>query len=1315
MNSASNRCLCKSSSTTYLFITILLGLNPFFTGDAHSGRNNAKGASMISLSRFYTIFLVLAALLAAENVQAYTFDWGAVTWSPNGSLHHVYNSVDGSTVDVDINVTGNTNRFIYSTPRIRSLGLQSYPNFANHNERVIFTYTFSQPVIIRDFSILDIDGRAGSWGDAVIVTARSETGATLDPDHVVAGSFLNQVNPHQYEATNHQTSTTDSRSTLTFSFRDEPITELTITHYPAAIAASNPGGSAVIMTDFDFFYVYDYGDAGGYGTARHIRHFNEPWLGTSRGDADLTAPQTNGNADADDTDGTDDEDGVTFRSPHGGDHAEIYADMQVVNDTGGDVYACAWLDRWDGTGNGGGSFDAGDVADSPAQACQTVADNGGVATTTTFYWNGLPSVSGHTFSRFRVCATLAECQNPTGDANGGEVEDHRIDFDFNPTLAVIENFRVELMDARTAADTAGLLKLTSTSPIAVIRWDTAQEHGTVGFHVERKSPGSSDWHQINKSMLPGLITAPQGGEYLLPDHGAAPGVTYLYRLIEEEIWGTRKIYGPWQISPGEQLQTAENDSASPRRLQQNTQYPWRNLANNFVGRAKPVPVTKKPARKSLPSRQLIGGYTIQGAPTHGFSLHRRRINRVRFRTREEGMYRIKLDDLAAVTNISSQRIADKLFNGQWSFSSGGNPASYYFDVDRQEFLFAADTWRTTETRDNIYRLGKFRKRQGWNMDLVTGQGPESGQPDQFRETLFFTEDNLLLTWVHKDENADYGYWDYSLAPGNHAATDLTLRLPDPASASASQGRLKIVLRGAGDQAPGNDHLVRVYLNDELLDGEIAWDGNSQATLETSFSQQLLGGSEAGETVTAKVTVEGEALNGALYSLVYIESVEVSYDRKMYALNDELLLHETTDGITTVSGFSGPDIRVMENPHTADALLREDITITESGDGFQVSFESSGGEYLLSSAPRAILAEPDLPSRLLSRRNRADYLVITPDALLQSAQELADYRQNRFTTSLVRLQDIYDVFSHGRVDSYAIKRFLEYIYKRWQQVPEYVTLMGRGTLDHADLRNSGESQIPLRMAATPWGLIGSDNRYADIDGDHVPEFAIGRIAVSTNTQGKAYVNKLKSYELETAGPWSRHAVVIADDPDQNAGDFYTNSDETSQVLEDLSYSVDKLYHPASNIHDTLLDGWNQGQFGLVNYNGHGGRTQLGTGTENFLRTIDVDSLHNADHLPVFTALTCATGDSSYPGILSLGDTLTLHEGGGAIASFVPTGLSLDGTAHQLNLAWIQALINDDQTIGEAAVQALGVLRDNGSQDYMLDLYSTSGDPAVQVPR
>jgi hypothetical protein len=82
--------------------------------------------------------------------------------------------------------------------------------------------------------------------------------------------------------------------------------------------------------------------------------------------------------------------------------------------------------------------------------------------------------------------------------------------------------------------------------VAVMRWDTLEERGTIGFYVERRS-GGGDWQQVNAQLLPGLITAPMGGEYQLADPGAQSGVPYEYRLIELEARGTTREYGPFRL------------------------------------------------------------------------------------------------------------------------------------------------------------------------------------------------------------------------------------------------------------------------------------------------------------------------------------------------------------------------------------------------------------------------------------------------------------------------------------------------------------------------------------------------------------------------------------------------------------------------------------------------------------------------------------------------------------------------------------------------------------------------------------------------
>ncbi len=84
--------------------------------------------------------------------------------------------------------------------------------------------------------------------------------------------------------------------------------------------------------------------------------------------------------------------------------------------------------------------------------------------------------------------------------------------------------------------------------VAVVKWETLQEHGTIGFYVERREPGNNSWQRVNGGLLPGLITAPMGGEYWLADPYARPGQVYEYQLIEQEARGSQQFYGPWKLN-----------------------------------------------------------------------------------------------------------------------------------------------------------------------------------------------------------------------------------------------------------------------------------------------------------------------------------------------------------------------------------------------------------------------------------------------------------------------------------------------------------------------------------------------------------------------------------------------------------------------------------------------------------------------------------------------------------------------------------------------------------------------------------------------
>ncbi len=196
------------------------------------------------------------------------------------------------------------------------------------------------------------------------------------------------------------------------------------------------------------------------------------------------------------------------------------------------------------------------------------------------------TAAGKTYARFRLTSDTEFFSNsspsPTGPAGDGEVEDYGVDYNATAvTIGDVELGSVPVADflsqiGADQMDVAALYALlTKWAPdlaasvdandreamlaaltqfldsdgdgqVAIIAWDTLEERGTIGFYVERQEDGGF-WITLNDEMLPGLITAPMGGEYKLADPEAVSGRLYQYRLIEQEARGTKRSYGPFEL------------------------------------------------------------------------------------------------------------------------------------------------------------------------------------------------------------------------------------------------------------------------------------------------------------------------------------------------------------------------------------------------------------------------------------------------------------------------------------------------------------------------------------------------------------------------------------------------------------------------------------------------------------------------------------------------------------------------------------------------------------------------------------------------
>lgn len=104
----------------------------------------------------------------------------------------------------------------------------------------------------------------------------------------------------------------------------------------------------------------------------------------------------------------------------------------------------------------------------------------------------------------------------------------------------------------TAVTLVYLVAVPHPSGGALVRWQTATEHNTWGFHLLRSATGSlEDAERVTPSLIPG--GNPHGATYEWHDTGALPGRRYSYWLQEIELDGTPLIYGPVHLSTTHQV------------------------------------------------------------------------------------------------------------------------------------------------------------------------------------------------------------------------------------------------------------------------------------------------------------------------------------------------------------------------------------------------------------------------------------------------------------------------------------------------------------------------------------------------------------------------------------------------------------------------------------------------------------------------------------------------------------------------------------------------------------------------------------------
>ena len=171
----------------------------------------------------------------------------------------------------------------------------------------------------------------------------------------------------------------------------------------------------------------DYGDAPDTGLGTGVGNYNTTLaddgprhtivanlqLGAVPPDAD-DGTQQNGDANADDKAGVDDEDGVTTLPTILTTSTSVPLSVSVLNTTGSPATLACWID-----------FNRdGDFLDAGERASVGVASQAGAQTANLTFSGFDPPTSGVSYLRCRIANNASDVANPTGAAATGEVEDY---------------------------------------------------------------------------------------------------------------------------------------------------------------------------------------------------------------------------------------------------------------------------------------------------------------------------------------------------------------------------------------------------------------------------------------------------------------------------------------------------------------------------------------------------------------------------------------------------------------------------------------------------------------------------------------------------------------------------------------------------------------------------------------------------------------------------------------------------------------------------------------------------------------------------
>ncbi len=602
-------------------------------------------------------------------------------------------------------------------------------------------------------------------------------------------------------------------------------------------------------------------------------------------------------------------------------------------------------------------------------------------------------------------------------------------------------------------------------------------------------------------------------------------------------------------------------------------------------------------------------------------------------------------------------------------------------------------------------------------------------------------------------NSDYSFG----APGNdpwYAQRLLTTGAPVhsdlevPVSAlhlNNEAAELEVVIWGGTDLPQSPDHAVTLDFNGTQL-GRDVFDGVQLRQLNYSLPLNQL---HAGDN---QIGLSLNNDNGVSVDLIHVESWQLSYPRS-HQMIDGALTYDSGD--VPISG-GGNDVifahgfdQAEADKLSANAALLFTLNNASNGvyriyqqgingqlsrqdfmqlDGGCLPVNTSDCTLSFMGAPNArihvarvdTLKQPalSLPPVLQDiHSGSAQYLIIAhPDFINADLQRLVNLRNLQRTVDVIDVEQVYAQYSHYTRDAAAIHAYIRDAAAL--RSTDHVLLVGGDTYDYHNILGANSiSHLPTLYAATD-DLIQYapvDAKYADIDGDDVPDLALGRLPVRNDQDLESLVDKILDYENRD---YDGTALFAADgfDSAQNYS-FEQDAESMIQLLPEAwqqnigesrkaFIDVDGLGQARQKIIHAINDG-----VSLTNFVGHSGPNDWSF--SRLFSNHNASALLNAQRPTIVSQWGCWNTYFVSPTENTLAHAFMLNRQGGAAAVLGASTLTQANSERALASEFLSRFTAQDLTLGEAVLlgkQALATQHPE-MRDVILG-WNILGDPALK---